>query len=136
MIRSHVRSFSHVALAISFVALAASVRADAATKSTYDTCMAKAISTADMSGCQTAEAHRVEGRLAVVLAKVLAALPADQAAKLRVSQRLWATFRQSDCQVYYGNETGTIATINGGDCVISRTNDRIKDLQAFMPEQH
>ena len=46
---------------------------------------------------------------------------------------LWATFRQSDCQVYYGNETGTIATINGGDCVISRTNDRIKDLQAFMP---
>lgn len=130
------RRFSHVALAISFVTLATPARAATTAKTTYDACMAKAVSTADMSTCQTAEVHRLDARLAAVLAKVLATLPADQAAKLRASQRLWVTFRQSDCGVFYGNETGTIATIDGGDCVISRTNDRIKDLQAFMPEQH
>jgi uncharacterized protein YecT (DUF1311 family) len=38
--------------------------------------------------------------------------------------------------VFYGNETGTIATMNGGNCMISRTKDRIADLQGFLPEQH
>jgi uncharacterized protein YecT (DUF1311 family) len=136
MNRFFARSFSYFALAISFVALAVPVRAATPAKTIYDSCMAKAVSTADMSLCQSAEVHRLDGRVAAVLAKVLAALPADQAAKLRASQRLWTTFRQSDCEVFYGNETGTIATINGGDCVISRTKDRIKDLQAFLPEQH
>jgi uncharacterized protein YecT (DUF1311 family) len=98
--------------------------------------MAKAVSTYDMSACQSAEVVRLNGRLAAVLAKALAALPADQSKKLRTSQRLWVTFRQSDCEVFYGNETGTIATINGGDCMISRTKDRIADLKAFLPEQH
>jgi uncharacterized protein YecT (DUF1311 family) len=130
------RRFSHVALAISFVTVATPVCAATTAKSAYDACMAKAVSTADMSMCQTAEVHRLDARLAAVLAKAIAALPADQAAKLRGSQRLWLRFRQSDCQVFYGNATGTIATIDGGDCMISRTNDRIKDLQAFMPEQH
>jgi len=136
MNRSRARSFSHAALAISFVAFATPAHAGNAAKTIYDACMAKAASTRDMSMCQSAEVARLDGRLAGVLAKALAALPADQSAKLRASQRLWVTFRQSDCDVFYGNETGTIATINGGDCMISRTKDRIVDLQAFLPEQH
>jgi len=130
------RSFSYFALTFSFAASAGAARAGSAPKTIYDACMAKAVSTRDMSVCQSAEVHRLDGRVAAVLAKVLAALPADQGAKLRASQRLWVTFRQSDCEVFYGNETGTIATINGGDCMISRTKARIADLQAFLPEQH
>jgi uncharacterized protein YecT (DUF1311 family) len=136
MIRSHVRPFSHVALAISFVTFSAPANAASTAKTIYDACMAKAVSTYEMSACQSSEVVRLNGRLAAVLAKALAALPADQSAKLRASQRLWVTFRQSDCEVFYGNETGTIATINGGDCMISRTKDRIADLHAFLPEQH
>lgn len=136
MNRFAARSFSYFALAFSFVASAGAARADAPRKTIYDACMAKAVSTYDMSVCQSAEVHRLDGRVAAVLAKVLAALPADRGAKLRASQRLWVTFRQRDCDVFYGNETGTIATINGGDCMISRAKDRIADLQAFLPEQH
>jgi len=94
MNRFAARSFSYFALAFSFVASTGAARADAPRKTIYDACMAKAVSTYDMSVCQSAEVHRLDGRGAAVLAKVLAALPADRGAKLRASQRLWVTFRQ------------------------------------------
>jgi uncharacterized protein YecT (DUF1311 family) len=136
MNRLRARTFSHVALAISFVAFTTRAHAATTAKTIYDTCMAKAVSTRDMSMCQSAEVVRLDRLLAAALAKAIVSLPADRRAKLRVSQRLWVTFRQHDCEVFYGSEAGTIATIDGGDCMISRTKDRIADLHAFLPEQH
>jgi uncharacterized protein YecT (DUF1311 family) len=45
---------------------------------------------------------------------------------------LWTTFRASDCDVFYGNETGTIATVQGGSCMIERTERRIEDMHDFL----
>jgi uncharacterized protein YecT (DUF1311 family) len=98
----------------------------------YAACMAKANSTLDMQQCQTAGLAQANARLEVAYAKALAALPADQQAKLQQAEAQWFTFRRSDCGVFYGNETGTLATVQGGSCMIDRTEDRVKNLQDFI----
>jgi uncharacterized protein YecT (DUF1311 family) len=109
---------------------------DAATSS-YAACMAKAVSTRDMQACQQHAIMAANARLRTALAAAMRALPADRQAKLKVAQQQWLIFRQSDCEVFYGNDTGTIATVRGGQCVLDRTADRIEQLHDFSrPEGH
>lgn len=98
----------------------------------YVACMSRANSTRDMQDCQTKGLAEANAQLAVAYAKARAALPADQQAKLRVAESRWVAFRISDCQVFYGNQTGTLATVQGGSCMIDRTEDRIKNLRGFI----
>jgi uncharacterized protein YecT (DUF1311 family) len=102
-----------------------------ATASPYAACMTKAVSTRDMQECQRQAVTAANARLQIALTTALRALPADQRAKLKIAQQRWTVFRQSDCEVFYGNDTGTIATIHGGQCMLDRTEDRIKQLHDF-----
>ncbi|MDP4022772.1 lysozyme inhibitor LprI family protein [Methylobacterium sp. NEAU 140] len=97
----------------------------------YRSCMARSASTYASVQCQTAELARVEAELNATYRTVLSALPQDQQEKLRAAERLWVAFRQSDCDVFYGQQTGTIASIQGGDCMIARARQRIRDLKVF-----
>jgi uncharacterized protein YecT (DUF1311 family) len=94
--------------------------------------MKKAESTRDMQACQTAGLADANARLGTAYAATLAKLPADQRAKLRKSEALWTNFRKTDCDVFYGDQTGTIATVQGGSCMIERTERRIEDMHDFL----
>lgn len=100
-------------------------------ESKYDACMNGASSTVAMQDCQMAALAEVDTRLNAAYRKAIDALPVDQQEKLRKSERLWITFRDADCGVFYGNDTGTMATIQGGGCMIERSEQRIQNLAAF-----
>lgn len=95
----------------------------------YNGCMAKAQTTADMVGCMDVEMALQDKALNMVYQQALAALPIDQRQKLRAAQRIWLDFRQKDCDVFYGKETGTIASVEAGGCMIRHTVSRIGDLR-------
>jgi uncharacterized protein YecT (DUF1311 family) len=99
----------------------------------YDACMAKANTTADMRACQGTGLTDANARLAVIYVKALAALPADQQAKLRAAQQRWLAFRASDCSVFFGAQAGSIAPVQSGACMIDRTEKRIKNMQDLLP---
>jgi len=94
--------------------------------------MAKAVSTKDMQQCQSAKVGVLERRLATVYGQAVAVLAPDQQRKLRDAQRHWVEFRQADCRVFYGNTSGTIAIIEGGQCMIDRTQVRIQNMQTLL----
>ena len=98
---------------------------------TLSTCSAHANTTYAMVECNKTELARVDARLATAYAKTLAALPSDQQTKLKQSEQMWVAFRKADCGVFYGTSTGTIASVQGGACMISRANRRIADLAEF-----
>ena len=108
-------------------AIAAS--ADAA----YAACMRSAPSTLAIETCQKSELTRVEAALAAAYAKALAGLPPDQRAKLHNAETQWQTFRASDCGAFYGSETGTMAGIQAGTCLVRRAQDRTIELGDFKP---
>ena len=101
-------------------------------RAAYAACMARAGTTADMRSCQRAGLSDAGARLTAAYAKALAALPADQQTKLREAERRWLAFRSSDCGVFFGNRTGTIAPVQSGGCMIDRTETRIKNLQELL----
>ncbi len=83
-------------------------------------------------GCQTAEYKFLDSELNFTYRKVLAALPHDQQRKLEIAERLWVQFRDADCDVFYGEETGTYASIEAGQCLINRARQRIKELELLL----
>ena len=97
----------------------------------FAACLAKAQTTVDIVTCQTEEMKLQDRALNAAYKKAMAALPADQQAKLREAQRAWLTFRQLDCAVFYGKETGTMASIQAGGCMVTQTARRVADLEAF-----
>jgi uncharacterized protein YecT (DUF1311 family) len=105
--------------------------AHAAPTDAYSRCMERANSTVDMQTCQQAGLLDANRRLAIALAKTLAALPPDQREKLSEAQQRWTDFRQSDCRVFYGKSAGSVATVRGGSCMIERTESRIGELTIF-----
>ena len=100
--------------------------------STYGRCLASARTTLAMERCQSSALDSENAAMAVVLAKTLSEEPADQAAKLRSAQRLWLQFRKSDCDVYWGAQTGTLAGVQTGSCLVQRTAQRVNDLGHFV----
>lgn len=98
----------------------------------YQACMQQASSTAAMQACQRTGLADADKRLNEVYAKTMAALPADRRAKLRTAERTWITFRQQDCNVWTGSDTGTMATVSTGSCMIDRTEARIAELQSLV----
>lgn len=106
-------------------------QAQAAKGSVLDRCMDTAMATSAMQACQTAGLAEVDVRLNAAYRKAMTALAPDQQEKLRAAERLWINFRQVDCDVFYGKETGTMATVQGGSCMIDHAEQRIVDLKGF-----
>ena len=96
-----------------------------------EACRSKAANTMAIEDCQRAELAQAEARLNTAYGRAMAALPADQKAKLLEAERRWVAFRAADCDAYYGQDTGTIAGIEAGDCMIQHAKDRIRDLATF-----
>lgn len=101
----------------------------------FTACLAKAQTTVDIVTCQTEEMKVQDRALNAAYKKAMAALPADQQAKLRLAQRAWLDFRKLDCDVFYGKETGTIASLEAGGCMITHTKRRVADLEAFTAQR-
>ena len=94
-------------------------------------CLAKAETTASVVGCQNDEMAVLDRALNDVYKTALAGLPTDQKMKLRAAQRAWLDFRTRDCDVFYGKETGTIASIEAGACMLTHTMRRVDDLKTL-----
>ena len=94
-------------------------------------CHAKAENTAAIIACQTDELAVLDRTLNDAYKTALAGLPTDQRVKLRTAQRAWLDFRTRDCDVFYGKETGTIASIEAGACMLTHTMRRIDDLKSL-----
>ena len=116
---------------LSVAVLCASSAAAKADDAAVKACNAKAVSTLDIVNCQVLESSQVEGDLQAAYQKAMASLPEDQKAKLLNAERLWVKFRESDCDVYYGQGSGTYASIQGGICMVQHARDRIRDLKTF-----
>ena len=98
---------------------------------TLTACLSRATNTHDMQVCQGSALDDANRRLAAAYDAALAALPSDRRAKLRMAQARWVAFRSADCQVYFGSDTGTLATVEGGRCTLDRTEARIDELTSL-----
>lgn len=120
-----------IGFAALFIVLASSA-GDARAETKYGACMTVAVSTVEMQACQKAGLAEADVRLNAAYRKAIDALPADQQERLRKSERLWITFRDADCAAFYGNDTGTMAGIQAGGCMIDRSEQRIANLSEFF----
>ncbi len=130
------RTLYMAAAALGFTAIAAS--AQAAQKPGYsksfDACMAEANSTYDMDQCNGAELKARDAALNAAYAKALGRVGAASAG-LKASERAWIAYRDADCGVYENRDQfGTLGVIEAGSCMIDRTIERTKDLEAFAPD--
>jgi uncharacterized protein YecT (DUF1311 family) len=98
----------------------------------YAECMGKPDgSTQSMVECIDAEVRIQDGKLNAAYKSAMGSLPRDQQDKLRASQRAWLEFRKLDCDVFYGEQTGTIARIESNQCFLRKTAERADELAAF-----
>lgn len=95
----------------------------------YSACINRAQSTLDMVTCMNAEMDVQDKALNANYQSALAMFPPDQQTKLRKAQRIWLDFRKADCDVFYGKETGTMASIEAGQCMLQHTAKRAEELK-------
>lgn len=96
-----------------------------------------AVTTPDMNACAAREQKEVEANLNRVYQRVLKTVSAPRVrTQFVAAQRLWVKFREADCQtVYQQHADGTIRTLVYLGCLQNRAETRIKELEAFAPEQ-
>jgi uncharacterized protein YecT (DUF1311 family) len=87
--------------------------------------------TATMLACMSAETRRQDARLNQAYKAVMAQLSEVRQKELRDAQRAWLKFREANCRFYADPEGGTIATVNAGDCLMSATAARARELEGF-----
>ena len=114
------------------IVLAALMLTAAPAHAQMEKCFKSAVSTAEMRACQQLGLAEVDARLNAAYRRAMAALAPDRQEKLRRSERAWITFRDLDCDVHVGADTGTLATIEVGSCLIDRREQRIRDLAEFV----
>jgi uncharacterized protein YecT (DUF1311 family) len=98
----------------------------------YAACMDKPdSSTQSMVECIDAEVRVQDGKLNAAYKAAMTSLPKDQQDKLRAAQRAWLEYRKLDCDVFYGEQTGTIARIESNQCFLRKTAERADELAVF-----
>ena len=86
-------------------------------------------STYEIVECQKAELAALDKRLNAAYRQALQdAQSAKQREQLRAAQRLWLQYREANC-MYYELGEGTIARIEGGQCMLDLTRTRTKELE-------
>jgi uncharacterized protein YecT (DUF1311 family) len=104
--------------------------ASAATgRDTYSNCLKHAQSTFDMAQCVGNERKRLGPLLAAAYNKLLTRPGKSLIVR---SQKAWLAYEKRDC-AYAGNAAkgGTLQPILEGECLVSRTRTRIRDLKEF-----
>jgi uncharacterized protein YecT (DUF1311 family) len=100
----------------------------------YSSCLKNAPTTADMQACITTELKRVDAKLNEVYKQLIAVPGVDKKALIK-AENAWIGFRDSDCKFVASlNAGGSIATINQGDCLITKTTARTRELQSYLKQ--
>jgi uncharacterized protein YecT (DUF1311 family) len=100
----------------------------------HDACMAKADTTLDMANCNTAELKIRDAALNAAYAAALTRVE-GAADAFKTAERAWIAYRDADCGVYENRDAfGTLGEVEAGACLIDRTIERTRDLQAFASE--
>ena len=97
----------------------------------FTACSSKANTTVDMEECGKAGLADADRRLNTAYQTALPSFPADQQAKLRAAERTWVLFRDQDCRVYTGADAGSMAAPAYLNCMVERTETRIRELGEF-----
>ncbi len=98
---------------------------------TFTACSNKANTTVAMEDCAKAGLADANRRVNAAYQAALPSLPADQQDKLRVAERTWLLFREQDCRVYTGVDAGSMAAPSYLNCMVERTETRVRELTAF-----
>ncbi len=101
---------------------------------TYTTCAASATTTVGMEDCGKAGLASANRRLNAVYSASLMKLPADRQPKLRAAERTWIRFRKEDCGVLLGDDSGTMAAPAYLDCMVERTEARIREIERLVQQ--
>jgi uncharacterized protein YecT (DUF1311 family) len=92
-------------------------------------------STYEIVECQKAKLGVLDKRLNVAYQQALKdAQSPKQREQLRTAQRLWVQYRDANCE-YYELGEGTIARIEGGQCMLDLTRTRAQELESAT-EKH
>ncbi len=99
-------------------------------RDTYSSCLKHAQSTFDMDQCVGAERQRLKPLLAAAYNKLLA--NKQRRHLIVASEKAWLAYEKRDCS-YAGSaaQGGTLQPIIQGECLVSRTRTRIRDLKEF-----
>lgn len=133
------RLLPSIVMLVALVATPALARYDAKTYSrttpAYQKCLDShdGETTAGMIECTVEEIKIQDAALNAAYAKAMAQLNDRQKNKLRVAQRAWIAFRNTDCQSQEDEDWGTISRVNAAGCVLQRTLERLDDLTNYPP---
>ena len=86
--------------------------------------------TYQMVECIKAKTAQWDKRLNAAYQKAQQDAAPAQRDQLRAAQRLWIQYRDANC-LYYGMGEGTIARLDGGECMRSMTEARAKELESI-----
>jgi uncharacterized protein YecT (DUF1311 family) len=91
-------------------------------------------STYEIVECLKAKTAEWDKRMTIAYQQALKDAEPKQREQLRLAQRLWIQFRDSNC-LYYGLGEGTIARIEAGYCMKDLTQTRAVELES-KTEKH
>lgn len=98
----------------------------------HTACMAQSNGvTSDMIECITAEFQRQDVRLNKAYKAAMSDLPPPRKKQLQEAQRAWIKFRDANCGFYADPDGGSLARVNGNDCMMSATAERARELESF-----
>jgi uncharacterized protein YecT (DUF1311 family) len=90
-------------------------------------------STPEMVECLKAKTAEWDKRMNAAYQQALKDAVPKQSEQLRTAQRLWVQFRDANC-LYYGLGEGTIARVDAGECMLSMTEARARELENVGPK--
>ena len=100
---------------------------------TYNTCMTEANGTTfDTISCQQDELDIQDKRLNQYYKALMKNLNSSRQEELRVSQRAWLVFRNTNCAFYLDPDGGSMHRVLSSDCVLSHTTRRANELKDML----
>ncbi|WP_354687562.1 lysozyme inhibitor LprI family protein [Cupriavidus necator] len=100
----------------------------------HERCMAKAVSSADMLNCTSAELRQQDKTLNTAYQGLLRRLVAPRTGLLRVAQREWLQYRDANCAYVADPGGGTAARVAGASCMAQMTAARARELRAYADQ--
>jgi uncharacterized protein YecT (DUF1311 family) len=88
------------------------------------------MSTPDIVECVNFKTAQWDKRMNAAYQRALKEGEAPRQEQLRTAQRLWIQFRDANCTYFFMGE-GTIARIDGAECVRNMTEARAHELEDF-----
>jgi uncharacterized protein YecT (DUF1311 family) len=109
---------------------------DIETSRDFDVCMDQSDGvTQSMVECIDAEVRQQDARLNRAYKELMASLSPPRQTQLRDAQRFWIKYRDANCAFYYNPEGGTIVRIEAGQCLLTTTATRAKELESFLSRE-